>query len=212
MAKTSLFDVARVKLIRKKLKGSIKKLHPEWHDIDGYFCFPSPKYFAVGFLLDHKPYASEINLFAVPLFSKVVGFNLSYADIIRGEEGRIDIRGKNATSIAQEFSSKVSHLKNEVMAKDDLNWFVKKLEENNALRNTRLKYDYGLALILLNRFQEAEAVLNEVSNCEWEKRVVPEEAENADMLSKILSSDPKAAFNEVKEYLERNIYKFGFNQ
>lgn len=204
MPQTTIFEVWRTKGIRRKLMQPVLKLKPEWFCLDGYFCIPGTKFFLCGFIMDHKPRATEINMFIQPLFGNEIGMNLGYADMLQGDNGIVVIKGRKPTIVADEFIAKVSPYIDEVMMRDSLDYFVKRIEKDTLYRNSRIRYHYGLALALQEKYEAAAMHLEEVATSEWEKRVVPEEAESASNLVSLLNSDPKSAFILIQKYIETN--------
>ncbi len=154
--------------------------------------------------MDHKPYGSEINVFSVPLFSNALDFNLSYADTKRSPEDVIDRTGKTPTQIANAFLRKVTPIISEAKEKDSIQYFLTRIEEDELFENTRIGFDYALALVLQARFEEAQTHLITVANSEWEKRVVPEEANCAKDLATLIDSDPESAVDVIHGFLQTN--------
>ncbi len=203
MPVTSIFEVWYVKAIRWKFLKPILKRKPDWYEIDGYFCVPGAEHFLRGFIMDHKPSGTVISMFLQPLFANELSLKLSYSDYLPRGDREIDIKRKSSI-VAEDFISKVSPYIGEIVQKDSLQYFVERIEKDTLYRNTRIAYDYGLALVLLERYEEAQKYLSEVANSEWEKRVVPEEAQSAQQLVDLMSQDHKSARDLVEEYMERN--------
>lgn len=204
MPVTSIFETLQVKGIQRKVLKPILRLKPEWIFIDGYFCFPEAELFLCGFLLDHKPSGSEINIHIQPLFRNELRFNLSYAEKIRGVAGTIERKGKSGKDIAEEFVRKTKPLIDRAKERDSLKEFVDYIEESRIYRNSRVCFDYGLALILQERYEEAEKYLSEVAESEWTIKCVPQEAKSASCLVKVLKANPKEAGGIVHSYLLAN--------
>ena len=154
--------------------------------------------------MEHKPYGSEINVFSTPLFSNELDFNLNYADTKRSPEDVIDRTGKTPTQIANEFLLKVKPIINQAEEKDSIQYFLTRIEEDQLFENTRIGFDYALALVLEERFEEARKHLITVANCEWEKRVVPEEAKCAKDLATLIDSNPESAVDVINDFLQAN--------
>ena len=184
--------------------GPVLKLKPEWFCLDGYFCIPDSNFFLCGFVMDHKPSATEVRMFTQPMFANELSMNLSSADRLEGEHGFVNIKGVKPFIVAEKFIDKTSRYICEVMRRDSLGYFVKRIEKDALYRNSRIGYDYGLALVLMEKYKAARNCLEEVAASEWERRVVPGEAESASRLVSLLSSNPKDAFDLVQRYMEAN--------
>jgi len=201
---TSVFDVWRTKGLNKKIMKPVLKLQPDWFCLDGYYCLPGTDLFLCGFLMDHKPYGSEISVFSIPLFSREINLHLSYTDTIRSRDSIINRKGKTPTQIANEFIEIVNPLIGLARAKDSMDNYFETVESNELYRNTRIAYDYSLGLVLARRFEEAAKSFNQIASCEWENRVVPEEANSASHLFSLLEANAELAVQEVEMYLESN--------
>lgn len=204
MPQTSIFDVWRTKGLQKKFQKPISRLKSDWFCLQGYYCLPNTKWFLCGFLMDHKSFGSEVSQFSLPLFSRELNMHLNYADRLPDNRGIIDIKGKKPVVVAEEFIALVEPYITEVIKRDSLEYFISRITETNAFRNTRIAYDYALALILNGQYEDAVLHLEKIASCDWSNRVVPEEADSASELVNMLQTAPQEAVNTVKKYYEVN--------
>ena len=187
-----------------KLCQSVLQLRPDWICLDNYFCLPPASLFLCGFTPVQKSWGGEINIFAVPLFANELKFNLNYADNLPSIDDAVVTKGRSTTDIASDFVSKTEALVDQARNMDSLGYFLRRIEKDALFRNTRIAFDYGLALVLARRFEEAAHHLSNVGDCEWENRVVPEEAKCARSLAAKVRTSPETALETVQGFLQQH--------
>ncbi|MDJ0710814.1 MAG: hypothetical protein QNJ14_10505 [Woeseiaceae bacterium] len=185
------------------MKG-VHRIQPSWGCASGYFYLPDTEYFAVGFVVDHKPSGGELLQYALPLYVQKFECHLSFAVRLSHSDGEFNAKGKSPDEMGREFTSKAEPYLEQVRQRDSLPVFASFVESLDALRNDRVRYVYALTMIMLERPREAIAHLRVVAGSDWAKRVVPDEARAAAELADDIESGSGAALARLIEWADHN--------
>ena len=209
MPKTTLLESLKTKGIDRRLMKGVLRHQQSWRCASGYFYLPDTEFFAVGFVADHKPSGGELLQFALPLYVQDFECHLNYAERLPQCAGEFNARGKTPDEMAKEFITKAEPYIEQVRQRDCLPDFASFVESLDALGNSRIRYVYGLTLIMLERPQEAVEHLYAVADSDWAKRVVPREIQSASSLLRDIESGRGAALARLYQWAEHNRAELG---
>ncbi len=212
MARTTLPESLRTRGLNRRLMKGVLRYRQSWRCASGYFYLPDTRYFAVGFVADHRPSGGVLFQFALPLYVQEFQCHLSYAEPLPKRAGEFNARGKSADAMGREFVAQTEPYIEQVRQRDSLPAFASFIESLDALRNPRIRYAYGLTLIMLERPGEAAEHLRVVAGSDWMKRVVPSEAESASSLVEDMESGSGTALETLNQWRDHNRAELGLSR
>lgn len=179
--------------MNKKFKEKILENYPEFRFDGGYFYYAPNGYILAGFCAEMTRNGIYLSEFLYPLFDRSDELNLNFSYRLPYPQGFIDYDQISDESRPTELVKRVSPYVDGLKSKMTLEYLYENIQANPAaLKNVWIRKTYILLLILLEKYKEAQKLIENLLEAEYSgvfRQITIECSE----LKELLERDPRRA-------------------